>query len=220
MTVPFYSQAELDAAIAKERLLIRAEMLRIADAVQADLDAESPPERKGKIIDDGAYALRLVSDRIGRGDYARGLAVDPMPQLPPEARDGMPIGYFIADPLDPKLHHPCSPKGWWYVDPFLKNDDECIAEARAHAAIVHAGQTDHACDTCAVIELIQDVINEIRTEIDASEAEFKSAQDEGLFKHEQAEQMGDWQVYGERTMADFAVEQLEQLIAQLHRTKP
>ena len=122
MTITFYSQEELDAALAKQRLQIRAELLQLSDVAD----------------------LRSVADRIGQGDYARTLAVAPMPPLPPEARDGMPIGYFIADPLDPKLHHPCSPKGWWYVDSFLKTDQECIDDAREHAAMVYAGQTDVA----------------------------------------------------------------------------
>jgi hypothetical protein len=76
MTVPFYTHEELQAAIAKERLWISAELLRIAAAHQAEVDEEYK-HCAGQTISDEAYCLRLIAPRIAKGDYPRPLVVDP-----------------------------------------------------------------------------------------------------------------------------------------------
>jgi hypothetical protein len=67
MTVPFYTQEELDAAIRKERLWIAAFVLGRArgDTVVAALQAES------------------IAHQIAKGDYPRPLVVEPLPETKP-----------------------------------------------------------------------------------------------------------------------------------------
>lgn len=65
MTVPFYSQAELDAAIAKERLWIR-------DACNAEAATWRVDEMNLR-----ADLLERLGHRIAAGDYPRPLMVEP-----------------------------------------------------------------------------------------------------------------------------------------------
>ena len=61
MTIPFYSQEELDAVIAKERLWIR-DFLKAVPATDSDLQDDQND---------------WIATRIARGDYPRPLVVLP-----------------------------------------------------------------------------------------------------------------------------------------------